>query len=714
MVKSVIKETPDAREAVAASLGIDVADAGSAPARALEIALTAGSGLPERPRGIDVALILHELGVDDETLIAALLSDPRLRDVVDTAEIRENFGEGIAALVHSVHWLNTFRECEHEQAHTAEEAERLRRMLLAMVRDIRAMLIKLAYRLQRLRILSRERYEPRRCVARETLDIYAPLANRIGIARLKWELEDLAFRYLEPQDYKRLAKTLEESRIERETYLQDFVASLKEALRQEGIDAEVYGRAKHLYSIWRKMQHKRLGVQELYDLRAVRVVVGEVRDCYAALGVVHTLWRHIPKEFDDYIANPKGNGYRSLHTAVAGPGGKIAEVQIRTREMHDLAERGVAAHWAYKEGAKPDRMIQRSVASMQSMLESGGSAPRVLKDFRTELFSDRVFVLTPDGEIKDLPRGATPLDFAYSVHTEVGHCCRGAKVNGRIVPLTYRLNSGEQVEILTAKDGRPSRDWLNPNLGYLSTPRARVKVRNWFKGQDRERHIQEGREIAERELQRLHVGSEAMEPAVERFNFQSVNELYVALARGEIGPQQFSGSLRVPGLAQEPRSFETHDPTRVSDSGGVTISGVGNLLTSLAQCCKPTAGDTVVGYITQGRGVTVHRKDCPNIMHLSDGDAHRLIDVDWGGDRTVCPVDVRILAYDRKGLLGDITAVLSNEQVNLIRADTRTNRWDLVVTMDLTLEIEDTVQLGCIMDKIQQVRNVTEVRRRAG
>ncbi|MEA3412104.1 MAG: bifunctional (p)ppGpp synthetase/guanosine-3',5'-bis(diphosphate) 3'-pyrophosphohydrolase [Pseudomonadota bacterium] len=714
MVKSVIKVAPDARDAVAASLGIDVTDRESAPVRALDIALAATDGPPERPRGIDVALILHELGVDDDTLTAALLSDPRLRDTLSAAEIREGFGEGIAELVRSVHWLNTFRECEHEQVHTAEQAERLRRMLLAMVRDIRAMLIKLAYRVQRLRILSRERYEPRRCVARETLDIYAPLANRIGIARLKWELEDLAFRYLEPQAYKRLAKALEESRVERETYLGDFVERLRDALRREDVDAQVYGRPKHLYSIWRKMQHKRLGVAELYDLRAVRVIVGEVRDCYAALGVVHTLWQHIPKEFDDYIANPKDNGYRSLHTAVAGPGGKIVEVQIRTREMHDLAERGVAAHWAYKEGSRPDRMIRQSVDSMRSMLESGGGDVRVLEDFRTELFSDRVFVLTPDGEIKDLPRGATPLDFAYSVHTEVGHRCRGAKVNGRIVPLTHRLDSGEQIEILTAKQGRPSRDWLNPNLGYLGTPRARAKVRHWFKGQDRERHVEEGREIAERELQRLGVGHEAMEPAVERFNFHSVDELYAALARGEIGPQQFAGSIRVPGISQEIRSFGTHVPTRPRDSGGITISGVGNLLISLAQCCKPTPGDDVVGYITHGRGVTVHRRDCSNIMHLNVGEAHRLIDVDWGQDRTVYPVDVRILAYDRKGLLGDITAVLSNEQVNLIRADTRTNRQDLDVTMDLTLEIEDTGQLGRIMDKIQQVRNVAEVRRRAG
>ncbi len=668
------------------------------------------------PRSLDVAMTLRHLGVDRSTLTATLLSDPRLRESLKEQQIAQAFGRDIAELVSSAHWLNTFKECEYEKVQTAEQSERLRRMLLAMVKDIRAMLINLAYRVQRLRGLPRENYDTRRCIARETLDVYAPLANRLGVAQLKWELEDLAFRYLEPQAYKRIANGLEETRAARETYIQDFVNTLSNALKCEHVVGQIKGRPKHIYSIWRKMQQKDRSFAELYDLRAVRVIVDKVSQCYAALGVVHSLWQHVPREFDDYIANPKDNGYRSLHTAVLGPQGKIVEVQIRTGEMHEFAEKGVAAHWVYKEGRDQDEVMQRSIDSLRQLLETGEGDSELISSFRSELFQDRVFVLTPSGDIMDLPRGATPLDFAYSIHTEVGNRCRGAKINGRIVPLTHQLNSGEQVEILTAKQGQPSRDWLNPHLGYLRTSRARSKVRHWFKQLDRERNVQDGRVILERELQRLGVKDANLEQLAEHFTHDGVDNLMASIGRGEISSVQIANALQVPGFheAKLPtgdgqRQRKTrHPPEEIS------IQGVGNLLTQLGRCCKPMPGDPVIGYITQGKGVTVHRRDCRNILNLSDNLQDRLIEVDWGGRGPVYPVDVHVDAFDRQGLLRDITAVLSNDKVNLLRANTWTNKRDQSVTMELTLEITNAAQLSRLLDMILQVPNVIEARRHTG
>jgi GTP pyrophosphokinase len=686
------------------------ADETSPLARALDMALGVQDNDRRRPRSTDVATVLYGLGVDSTTLSATLLSDPRLREGLSVERIREGFGADIAELVRNVHWLNTFKECEHEQLHTPEQAERLRRMLLAMVKDVRAMLIRLAYRLQRLRVLRHERYEARRCVARETLDIYAPLANRLGVAQLKWELEDLAFRYLDPQAYKRIASALDDSRAGREAYVQGFIKVLRQHLGEEGITAQVSGRPKHIHSIWRKMQNKQVPFDELYDLRAVRVIVDRVADCYAVLGVVHGHWQHIPREFDDYIANPKDNSYRSLHTAVVGPGNKVVEVQIRTHEMHAFAERGVAAHWLYKERGRVDPLMQRSIDSLRRMLETGQDGSACLEGFRGELFADRVFVLTPTGEVLDLPRGATPLDFAYAVHTEVGHRCRGAKVNGRIVPLTQVLSSGEQVEILTTKQGRPSRDWLNPNLGYLGTARARAKVRSWFRHQDRERNLRDGRAIVERELRRLGVCDTDLGRLVGRFNLKHEEALFVEVGRGEISVAQLIGAVQLPGLPATALP-EARPRTPAPQTGGVTIKGVGNLLTQVARCCKPMSGDPIIGYITQGKGISVHRRDCPNILRLSGDRLQRLVEVEWGNAPRVYPVDVRMEAYDRQGLLRDITAILSNEKVNLLRADTVTDPRDQTVRMALTLEIADTAQLGRVLDRFAQVPNVTEVHR---
>jgi GTP pyrophosphokinase len=712
MVQSVIRTVDQDADQLRAALGIAPGDRDGALARALQRVLEAEVPGDRRPRGTEVGIILHELGVDETTLVAALLSDPRLQDELPRAALAEAFGEDVAELVESVRWLNTFKDCEQTKTQDPEQIERLRRMLLALIGDIRALLIRLAYRLQRLRGLSAEPASMRHCIARETLDLYAPLANRLGIARLKWELEDLAFRELEPQAYRRVARALEESRREREAYIAHFVETLREALEKEGIRCEVKGRPKHIYSIWKKMQRKDLNVDELHDLRAVRVIVERVADCYAALGVVHGLWRHIPKEFDDYIANPKENGYRSLHTAVIGPQGKVVEVQIRTREMHEYAERGVAAHWLYKEGGKQDALMQRSIQALQQLLEAGKDDPQLMQQFRTELFQDRVFVLTPSGEVVDLPKGATPLDFAYAIHTEVGHRCRGAKVNGRIVPLNHTLRSGEQVEILTAREPRPSRDWLSPHLGYLRTAKAKARVRQWFRQQDRERNVKEGKQMVERELQRLGVEAVDLDEIARRFNRSGAEDLYAAIGRGDMSLHQLAGALRVPGLEPERlRAGAAQSGEADRRPGGVTIRGVGNLLTQRAGCCKPMPGDVIRGYITQGRGVSVHRADCPELAARAAADPGRLVDVEWGGDAEVYPVDIRILGLDRKGLLRDVTGLLADEKVNVVRADTRTDSRDHSVRMELRVEVRDSAQLSRILDKLWQIPSVLEARR---
>jgi len=715
VVQSVIQAVGHDESQLRVAFGLDTGSEQGSDAllRALRIALQAADDDP-RPRGVDVALILRELGVDETTLIAALLSDPRLREPLHTQAIEAEFGAPVAELVRNVHWLNTFKECEHTTVQSPEQIERLRRMLLALIGDIRALVIKLAYRLQRLRNLDLEPESKRRCIAQETLDLYAPLANRMGIARLKWELEDLSFRVLEPEAYKSVARALEESRRERESYVTEFVRILRQALEAEGIRCEVKGRPKHIYSIWKKMQRKGLDIDELYDLRAVRVIVERVADCYAALGVVHGLWHHIPREFDDYIANPKDNGYRSLHTAVIGPRGRVVEVQIRTREMHEYAERGVAAHWLYKEGGQQDELMQRSIRALQQSLEAGEDDPQLMQQLRTELFQDRVFVLTPAGEVIDLPRGSTPLDFAYAIHTEVGHRCRGAKVNGRIVPLNHVLHSGDRVEILTAKEPRPSRDWLSPHLGYLRTTKAKSRIRQWFRQQDRERNIKEGRQIVERELQRLGVQSPDLQSVARRFNLNGVDDLYAAVGRGDVGVHQFAGALKVPGLKGPLRMPGSGAGEASREAKGVTIRGVGNLLTQRAGCCKPMPGDPVWGYITQGRGVSIHRRDCSELAALTAADPGRLVEVEWGGEPEVYPVDIRLLGVDRKGLLRDVTGLLADERVNVLRADTRTDPKDHSVRMELRIEVTDATQLSRILGKLSQVPSVLEARRAGG
>ena len=685
--------------------------------RACEILWNAQQTPSDLPSALDVALILSGLGADQDTLICTLLSDSRLNNEIDVQRIKDQFGPAMWQMVKNVRWIHDFH-LDAEQLSAPEQAERLRRMLLSMVEDVRVVLIKLAYRVQRLRMLASADSELRREIARETLEIFAPLANRLGIGQLKWELEDLSFRYLEPLTYKRVARLLEERREEREQYIRDAVYEVRQMLDSVGIKGEVYGRPKHIYSIWKKMAHKQKDFTELFDVRAIRVTVDTVAECYTALGLVHGKWRHIAREFDDYIANPKENGYQSLHTAVYGPEGKPLEIQIRTRDMHQFAEYGVAAHWRYKEGGGKDNALQKSINSLRKLLDPNETQDDELIDsFHTELFPDRVFVLTPRGKVMDLPQGATPLDFAYAVHTEIGHRCRGAKVNGRIVQLTYELQNGDRVEVLTTNKSEPSRDWMNANLGYLKTSRARAKVRSWFKQQDYEQNLTDGKTSFEREVNRLALHKVNAQKVAARFDFKSSDELYAAIGRGDVTGGQIAGALHDMYVPKDEHSLplvarKTGSDRKARRGDEVRVRGVGNLLTSIANCCKPMPGDDIVGFITRGQGVTIHRQDCSNIINLDKDKRGRLIEAEWGGEQAkTYPVSIHIEAIDRQGLLRDVSKVLADDKVDVIGVNTHSNRDEQTADMTISAEMSDLEQLSRVMDKLSQLPNVTRVSR---
>jgi len=666
------------------------------------------------PNSLDVALLLSDLGADETTLIVALLSSTRLIENSDIEELKRVFGDKIIKLAQSVVQLHGFESKQDEQE--PEQAERLRRMLLSMVDDVRAVLIKLAFRVQRLRQLKLADDDEQQEIARESLEIYAPIANRLGIGQLKWELEDLAFRYLQPETYKSIAKNLDEKREEREQFINDVVDKLKEISSKEGIDAEVYGRPKHIYSIWKKMTSKSRTFDELFDVRAVRVIVDTIAECYVVLGLVHAHFRHINKEFDDYIANPKANGYQSLHTAVYGPHAKPVEIQIRTRQMHEFAEHGVAAHWRYKEAGSGKTNLKSGIDSLRKLLDASQTDDETLMEsFHTEMFQDRVFVLTPEGRVIDLPEGGTPVDFAYAVHTEIGHRTRGAKVNGHIVQLTYPLKNGERVEILTANDAEPRRDWLISHLGYIKTSRARNRIRNWFRKQDKDKNVHEGKSLFEKECRRYGV-KPALDRILKHFKLDDEEQLFENIGRGDISVAQLSS------LIQDILSEEAGDdvvpvvsgiPKKIKKSGSsINVLGVGNLLTTIASCCMPVPYDDIIGYITKDRGVSVHRVDCKNILHLKEKEQSRLVEVEWGDtDVHSYPVQLLINANDRHGLLSDITRTLSDDKINVIAVNTMTNKKDQTARMSVTIEIRDLQQLSRIMDKISQLRNVIEVTR---
>ncbi|WP_018872643.1 bifunctional (p)ppGpp synthetase/guanosine-3',5'-bis(diphosphate) 3'-pyrophosphohydrolase [Thioalkalivibrio sp. ALJ16] len=685
---------------------------------ALELALEAveASGLESHP--LDVAETLRHLNVDRQTLVATLLVPAYLADHLDAAAIEGRFGAATARLTTNVAAL--VRRRFETPAGRPEQAERLRRMLMAMVDDVRAVLIKLAFRVQHLRLIAREPDDSARALAQETLDVIAPLANRLGVGQLKWEMEDLALRILEPDTYREIARGLEENRTERETYVEAFARTLQQRLKEEGIDARVFGRPKHIYSIWKKMQRKRTSLSELYDLRATRVIVDQLATCYTVLGIVHNDWRHLPSEFDDYIANPKDNGYQSLHTAVVGPQGKIVEVQIRTREMDEFAELGVAAHWRYKEGGREDQALNRAIANLRQLLEADSSDQNLLDEIQSEPLHQRVFVLTPQGEVLDLSQGATPLDFAYAVHTEVGHRCRGAKVDGHIVPLTYRLKSGERVEVLTTREGGPSRDWLNPNLGYLNTARARSKVRTWFRQQHQEEHLATGKQMFDRECQRLGCGHDLDRTALaEAMKYQTFDELLTALGAGDVTTAQIAGrisqQMREARSPQPPATAPVSQRARRPDGTGgdadIKIRGVGGLLTTRARCCNPQPGDPIIGFITRGAGVSVHRSDCVNILHMPQEKRGRLIPVSWGEEPEREAVTLEVDAHDRPGLLGEVGNAFSECGINLLRVNTQTNREDRSVRMELEAEFSDLGELSALFDRLQALGSVQTVRR---
>jgi GTP pyrophosphokinase len=666
------------------------------------------------PNSLDVALLLSELGSDETTLIVALLSSSRLVREADEDEMKRIFGTEIINLVNSVVQLHEFRGERDESS--PEQVERLRRMLLSMVGDVRAVLIKLAFRVQRLRQLKLAPVDEQQEIAQESLDIFAPIANRLGIGQLKWELEDLAFRYLEPDTYKSIAKSLDGKLEEREQFIDEVVEKIKQIASKEGISAEIYGRPKHIYSIWKKMTAKRRSFDELFDVRAVRVVVDDITECYMMLGMVHAQWRHIDKEFDDYIANPKDNGYQSLHTAVYGPHGKPVEIQIRTKQMHEFAEFGVAAHWRYKEAGTSKSSLQSGIESLRKLLDATQTNEELMESFQTEMFNDRVYVLTPEGRVIDLPEGGTPLDFAYAVHTEIGHRCRGAKVNGRIVQLTYQLKNGERVEILTGKEAAPRRDWMISHLGYIKTSRARNRIRSWFRKQDKEKNYNEGKVLCEREFKRHGIKPE-LSRIVKHFKLESADDFYIYLGRGDISIAQMASILHE---FEESQGSKDHIPLQAAtksrsskkSSSSVNVLGVGNLLTTIANCCMPVPHDDIVGFITKDRGVSVHRTDCKNILYLKDKDQARLIEVEWGDtDVQNYPVNILIQANDRHGLLSDITRTLSDDKVNVLAINTMSNKKDQTARMAVTIEIRDLQQLTRIMDKISQLRNVIEVTR---
>ena len=593
--------------------------------------------------------------------------------------------------------------------------EGLRRLLLAIIRDLRVVFILLARQLVRMRAAGDLPEDERRALAQLTADIHAPLANRLGIWQLKWELEDLAFRYLQPDVYRRIAHLLDERRGDREGWIAEAKSALEGALAKAGIKADIAGRPKHIYSIWRKMQKKGVEFSDLYDVRALRILVDDIATCYAALGVVHSLWSYIAGEFDDYIASPKGNQYQSLHTAVIGPGGKTLEVQIRTHEMHRHAELGFAAHWRYKEGGGADASFERKIAWMRQLLENKEAREddaALLAGFRTEVIEDRVYLLTPKGQVVDLPRGATVLDFAYSIHTDVGHRCRGAKVNGRIVPLTFQPASGDRVEILTGKTIEPRRDWLSPHHGYLATHRAREKVRTWFKRVDHAQNLAAGRALLDRELKRLALHHANIDALPARFQLRTQEDLYEALALGDISPGQVARALHeAVAPAAEP---SLPPPPRVPAPGkdAIVIEGVGNLMTQLAKCCQPLPGDAVAGFITRGRGVSVHRADCRQLARLRERDAGRVIEVEWGERKQhAYEVNVVVRGYDRKWLHKDITNVIAAANAHLIAINTQVDPRQGLAEMNFALRVTDFGQLSGLLARLATVPNVLEARR---
>ncbi len=670
--------------------------------------------------GLATAELLHSLQADSVSISAALVYSCVQYADLDLEDVREQLGNEVANLISGIEKMSEIRYLQQNTASQIKNhrhIDNMRKMLVAMVEDVRVVLIKLAERTIHLRRAPAVGELHCKEIAKEIIEIYAPLANRLGISQIKWQMEDLAFRYQNEAQYRAIAKSLDSRRVEREQYVQEALDILHQKLHEAGIEnVEINGRAKHIYSIYRKMQRKHVGIEEIYDALAVRVLTETVEDCYATLGIVHATWTQIPKEFDDYIATPKSNGYQSIHTAVIGPGQKNLEVQIRTHEMHKESELGVAAHWHYKAGGKKPThegkiAWLRQVIDWQKEVEGGAKQHDEL-DKQAE--DDRIYVLSPKGEIKDLPIGSTPLDFAYNVHSEVGNRCRGAKINGAIVPLNYQLKTGEQVEILTGKHPQPSRDWMNPHLGYLASSKARAKVHHWFKQQDFTKNAEDGAQLLKNELNRLSITDVDYEPILKRYNYKSVEDLHAAIGSGDLRTNQVIGLIQQKIKQQElpPIQIPAKQHSKRERSNNISIEGVGDLLTHTARCCQPVPGDQIIGFITRGRGVAIHRQDCVNILHASTENRSRLIAVAWEqGSSSTYPVDISIHSYDRRNIVRDITTILSNESINIIALTTSTDKIENTARVNLTIEISDLSHLSQILDRIQQLPNIILVRR---
>ena len=681
------------------------------PARALHFARGAASAAGRAEafeRALAVARLLLLQGADPETLAAALIGQAIPENELDLEAIQAAFGPELTALLRGVARAGRIEAIDASGA----DIEALRKMLLAIAEDVRVVLIKLAERVVYLRSLTKADEAVRRAAGERTLGLFAPLANRLGVSDLKWELEDYSFRFTEPELYKRIATMLDEKRTEREAFIQRVIETLHQELAAMGIKAQISGRPKHIYSIWRKMRGRNVAFERLYDIRAVRVIVRNVRECYTVLGVVHDLWTPIEGEFDDYIASPKANDYRSLHTAVVGPEGRTLEVQIRTEEMHQASEHGVAAHWRYKEGARSDKAFDAKIAWLRQVLAwkqevLGEGTARQAR----ALFDDTIYVLTPQGRVIDLPAGSTPIDFAYHVHTDLGHRCRGAKVDGQMVPLDYKLQNAQRVEILSAKQGGPSRDWLSPQHGYLASPRALAKVRQWFRAEDYEHDVAEGRGLLEKELQRLGATNTSHEAIAHAAGFGKLDEFFAALGRGEVTARQVEIAVRGEAPpAPAPPPLTVARPSR-SSAGGVLVLGVNNIATMVAKCCKPVPPDPIVGLVTRTRGVMVHRLDCPNVTRLDAAQRERLMPADWGkvGEDSAFSADLEVVALDRQGLLRDVSEAIARERINVVAVNTLSK--GAHAYMRFTLQVSGAEAIDRVLRQVRDVPGVDGARR---
>jgi GTP pyrophosphokinase len=649
----------------------------------------------------------------DQTTVLATLMFPYPSEPFEARNMGWSDDQGAVLLLNQIKKLDYFGRTYLSS--DQDRAEGLRRLLLALIEDVRVALITLAWQLAKLQAARRLDDESRQAIAEETRLIYAPLANRLGIWQLKWALEDLAFQYLEPRAYQRIRRLVAEQHQDREVFIERFIQELQNKLEAEHLSAEVTGRAKHIYSIWRKMQRKGLDFHELFDVRAVRVLVSTVAQCYSALGLVHTHWRPVPGEFDDYITNPKANLYQSLHTAVIGPGGRVIEVQIRTHEMHQHAELGVAAHWRYKEGGPRDAQLEARIGMMRQLFDGGDVDDQsILEGFENLTNEDRVYVITPTGEVKDLVAGATPLDFAYLIHTEVGHRCRGARINGRIVPLTTELSNGDRVEILTGKESRPSRDWMLPKMGYIRSARARAKVRQWFKLAHYDENLAAGRHALDTELKRLALDSHDLVSVAKVFNLNKIEDVYVAVGCGDLTASQVARAIERQHHTA-PLGFESAiRPVIPSSQSGddIQIEGVGNLLHQIARCCQPLPGDQIGGYVTQGRGVSIHRADCRQFLHLHRAHPERILAVRWRNQRTErYSAKLVIEAWDRPGLIKDISTILSTENANVSALHGQPKGDGETVTIEIAIQVTDFDQLSTLLARLNGLESILSATR---